>query len=154
MKLIKLLVLFSTVLIFFVWISPLHASPIAQLPTFTSSYPTGNNISKNSQDVLTVATFNVENLDPKDRRFDDIAKIIQKNLNAPDVISLVEVQDNNGPTNDDVVNANETYQKLIAALENIGSPAYDFVDIAPSDDQDGGEPGGNIRVGLLFRPVG
>ncbi|WP_392479883.1 endonuclease [Nostoc sp. C110] len=153
MKLIKLLLLFSTVLIFSVWISPLHASPIAQLPTPLLPVIQRETTSlKNSQDVLTVATFNVENLDPKDRRFDDIAKIILNNLNAPDIISLVEVQDNNGPTNDDVVNANETYQKLIAALENIGSPAYDFVDIAPSDDQDGGEPGGNIRVGLLFRP--
>jgi endonuclease I/endonuclease/exonuclease/phosphatase family metal-dependent hydrolase len=145
--------LLSVALIFFVWISPLHASPIAQLPTSLLPVSQQETTSlQNSQDVLTVATFNVENLDPKDRRFDNIAKIIGNNLNAPDVISLVEVQDNNGPINDDVVNANETYQKLIAALENIGSPAYDFVEIAPSDDQDGGEPGGNIRVGLLFQP--
>jgi uncharacterized protein len=152
MKFIKFLLL-SIALIFFVWISPLHASPIAQLPTPLPSVAQQETTSlKNSPDVLTVATFNVENLDPKDRRFENIAKIILNNLNAPDVISLVEIQDNNGPTNDDVVNANQTYQKLIAALENIGSPAYDFVDIAPSDDQDGGEPGGNIRVGFLFRP--
>jgi len=152
MKCPKLLLL-SIALIFFVWISPLQASPIAQLPTPVPSVAERETTSlKNSQDVLTVATFNVENLDPKDRRFDNIAKIILNNLNAPDVISLIEVQDNNGPINDDVVNANQTYQKLIAALENIGSPAYDFVDIPPRDDQDGGEPGGNIRVGLLFRP--
>ncbi|MEH1966370.1 endonuclease [Nostoc sp.] len=152
MKFIKLLLL-SIALIFFAWVSPLQASPIAQLPTPLPSIAERETTSlKNSQDVLTVATFNVENLDPRDRRFENIAKIIGNNLNAPDVISLIEVQDNNGPINDDVVNANQTYQKLIAALENIGSPAYDFVDIVPTDDQDGGEPGGNIRVGLLFRP--
>ena len=152
MKFIKLLLL-SIALIFFAWVSPLQASQIAQLPDPLPSVAERETTSlKNSQDVLTVATFNVENLDPKDRRFDQIAKIIGNNLNAPDVISLIEVQDNNGPINDNVVNANQTYQKLIAALKNIGSPAYDFVDIAPSDDQDGGEPGGNIRVGLLFRP--
>ncbi|MEH2142870.1 endonuclease [Nostoc sp.] len=152
MKFIKLLLL-SIALIFFAWVSPLQASQIAQLPTPSPSVAERETTSlKNSQDVLTVATFNVENLDPKDRRFDQIAKIIGNNLNAPDVISLIEVQDNNGPINDNVVNANQTYQKLIAALENIGSTGYDFVDIAPSDDQDGGEPGGNIRVGLLFRP--
>ncbi|MEH1797512.1 endonuclease [Nostoc sp.] len=152
MKFIKFQLL-SVALIFFVWISPLHASPIAQLPTSLLPVSQQETTSlKNSQDVLTVATFNVENLDPKDRRFDNIAKIIGNNLNAPDVISLVEVQDNNGPVDDDVVDANETYQKLIAALKNIGSPTYDFVEIAPSDDQDGGEPGGNIRVGLLFQP--
>ncbi|MBD2560763.1 MULTISPECIES: endonuclease [Nostoc] len=152
MKFLKLLLL-SIALVFLASISPLQASPIAQLPTPLPSVTERETTSlKNSQDVLTVATFNVENLDPKDRRFENIAKIILNNLNAPDVISLIEVQDNNGPINDDVVNANQTYQKLIAALENIGSPAYDFVDIAPSDDQDGGEPGGNIRVGFLFRP--
>ncbi|MHC5599676.1 MAG: endonuclease [Nostoc sp.] len=152
MKFFKLLLL-SITLIFFVWIIPVQASPIAQLPTPLPSVAQRETTSlKNSQDVLTVATFNVENLDPKDQRFDNIAKIIGNNLNAPDVISLIEVQDNNGAINDEVVNANETYQKLIAALENIGSPAYDFVDIPPRDDQDGGEPGGNIRVGLLFRP--
>ncbi|MEH2274070.1 MAG: endonuclease [Nostoc sp.] len=152
MKFIKLLLL-SIALIFFTWVSPLQASQIAQLPTPLISVAERETTSlKNSQDVLTVATFNVENLDPKDQRFDQIAKIIGNNLNAPDVISLIEVQDNNGPINDNIVNANQTYQKLITALENIGSTGYDFVDIAPSDDQDGGEPGGNIRVGLLFRP--
>ncbi|MEH2253212.1 hypothetical protein [Nostoc sp.] len=150
MKFIKLLLL-SIALIFFAWISPLQASPIAQLSTPSPLVAERKTTSlRNSQDVLTVATFNVENLDPKDQRFDNIAKIIANNLNAPDVISLIEIQDNNGSINDNVVNANQTYQKLIAALENIGSPAYDFVDIEPIDDQDGGEPGGNIRVGLLF----
>ncbi|MEH2065109.1 MAG: endonuclease/exonuclease/phosphatase family protein [Nostoc sp.] len=152
MKFIKLLLL-SITLILFVWISPLQASPIAQLPTPLPLVAERETTSlQKSQDILTVATFNVENLDPKDQRFDNIAKIIGNNLNAPDVISLIEVQDNNGPINDDVVNANQTYQKLIAALTNIGSPAYEFVDIPPSDDQDGGEPGGNIRVGFLFQP--
>ncbi|MBN3926443.1 endonuclease [Nostoc sp. NMS4] len=152
MKFIKLLLL-SIAFIFFGWISPIQASSIAQLPTPLPVVAQPETTSlKNSQDVFTVATFNVENLDPKDQRFDNIAKIIGNNLNAPDVISLIEVQDNNGPTNDEVVNANETYQKLIAALKNIGSPTYKFVDIPPSDDRDGGEPGGNIRVGFLFRP--
>ncbi|MEH2022894.1 endonuclease [Nostoc sp.] len=152
MKFIKLLLL-SIAFIFFGWISPLQANPIAQLPTPLPLVAQRETTSlKNSQDVLTVGSFNVENLDPKDQRFDNIAKIIGNNLNAPDVISLIEIQDNNGPTNDNVVNANQTYQKLIAALKNIGSPAYEFVDIAPSDDRDGGEPGGNIRVGFLFKP--
>ena len=32
-----------------------------------------------------------------------------------------------------------------------GGPAYQYRQIDPVDDQDGGEPGGNIRVGFLFR---
>lgn len=151
MKLINLLLL-SIALILFAWLGPLQASPIAQLPSSSTVEVRETTYLKNSQDVLTVATFNVENLDPADQRFDKIAKIIVNNLKAPDVIGLVEIQDNNGTTNDNVVTADLTYQELISAIENISGLEYDFVDIAPNDDQDSGEPGGNIRVGFLFQP--
>ena len=61
------------------------------------------------------------------------------------------MQDNNGPANDGTTDASLTYQTLIAAIQAAGGPLYDFRDIPPVDDQDGGEPGGNIRVGFLFR---
>jgi endonuclease/exonuclease/phosphatase family metal-dependent hydrolase len=102
---------------------------------------------------LAVATFNVENLDPNDgaAKFDALAGLIVGNLRAPDLIALEEIQDNNGPTNDAVVDAGLTYQTLIAAIGRAGGPAYDYRQIDPVDDRDGGEPGGNIRVGFLFR---
>jgi predicted extracellular nuclease len=104
---------------------------------------------------LTVATFNVENLDPSDgdTQFNNIANRIVNNLKAPDIISLEEIQDNNGATNDTVVDANQTYQKLIDAIKTAGGPTYQYRQINPVDDQDGGEPGGNIRVGFLFNPT-
>jgi predicted extracellular nuclease len=152
MKFIKLLLL-SIALICFAWIMPVQAIPLAQVPTAAPPVPERETTSlKSSKDVLTVATFNVKNLDPRDRRFDRIAQVIVNNLNAPDVINLTEIQDNNGLTDDDVVEANQTYQKLITAIKNINGLTYDFVDIAPIDDQDGGEPGGNIRIGFLFQP--
>ena len=40
---------------------------------------------------------------------------------------------------------------LIAAIQAAGGPTYQYRQIDPVDDQDGGEPGGNIRVGFLFR---
>src|SRR2546425_1789521 len=40
---------------------------------------------------------------------------------------------------------------LVAAIDEAGGPHYDYRQIDPVDDQDGGEPGGNIRVGFLFR---
>ncbi len=102
---------------------------------------------------LTIATFNVENLDTGDGgRIDSIASTIVENLKAPDIIGLVEVQDNNGPRNDAVVAANLTYRALIRAIARSGGPSYEFSDIPPVDDQDGGEIGGNIRVGFLFQP--
>jgi predicted extracellular nuclease len=49
------------------------------------------------------------------------------------------------------VDADQTLDKLAAAVANIGGPAYEWRQINPVDDQDGGEPGGNIRVGFFFR---
>lgn len=102
---------------------------------------------------LAIAAFNVENLDPgdDDAKFRRLAEIVVNNLRSPDIISVEEIQDNNGPKDDAVVSADETFGKLIAAIRAAGGPAYEFRDINPVDDQDGGEPGGNIRVGFLFR---
>ena len=40
---------------------------------------------------------------------------------------------------------------LISAIKAAGGPTYQYRQIDPLDDQDGGVPGGNIRVGFLFR---
>jgi hypothetical protein len=40
---------------------------------------------------------------------------------------------------------------LIAAIQAAGGPLYQYRQIDPVDDADGGVPGGNIRVGFLFR---
>lgn len=100
---------------------------------------------------LTVATFNVENLDPSDGTFGLLAGIIVNNLRSPDLVTVEEIQDNNGATNDSVVDADVTFNTLISAIQMAGGPTYQFRQINPVDDQDGGEPGGNIRVGFLFR---
>ncbi|MCC5627507.1 choice-of-anchor I family protein [Nostoc sphaeroides CHAB 2801] len=105
-------------------------------------------------DQLTVATFNVENLDPSDGaiKFNNLASRIVNNLQSPDIISLEEIQDNNGATNDSVVDASTTFQTLINAIAVAGGPTYQYRQIDPVDDTNGGEPGGNIRVGFLFNP--
>jgi predicted extracellular nuclease len=102
---------------------------------------------------LSVATFNVENLDPSDppAKFQALAAEIVTNLRSPDILALEEIQDNNGPVNDGVVDASLTWNTLIAAVQAAGGPTYSFRDIAPVNNQDGGEPGGNIRQGFLFR---
>jgi predicted extracellular nuclease len=94
----------------------------------------------------------VENLDPSDgpTKFDALAKLIVNNLRSPDLIALEEVQDNNGPINDSVVDASQTFNLLIAAIQANGGPTYQYRSINPIDDRDGGEPGGNIRVGFLY----
>src|SRR5918999_452631 len=104
---------------------------------------------------LSVASFNVENLDPQDApdKFRRLAEQIVHNLKSPDILGLMEVQDNNGAVNDGVVDASVTFNRLISAIQAAGGPGYQFRSIDPVDDQDGGEPGGNIRVGFLFNPA-
>ncbi len=102
---------------------------------------------------LAVATFNVENLDPSDgaAKYSRLASLIVNNLQAPDLIALEEVQDNDGPTNTPITDPSVTLATLVAAIQAAGGPLYQWRQIDPVDDQDGGEPGGNIRVAFLFR---
>jgi hypothetical protein len=102
---------------------------------------------------LSVATFNVENLAPTNpqAKFDTLAGLIVNNLRSPDLVNLEEVQDNNGATNDGTVAADQTIAKLTAAIVAVGGPSYEWRSIDPQNDTDGGEPGGNIRQGFLFR---
>jgi predicted extracellular nuclease len=102
---------------------------------------------------IAVATYNVENLDPLDGAavFARHADYIVNHLRSPDLIAIEEIQDNNGSTNDASTDASTTWNTLIAAITAAGGPVYSYRQIDPVDDQDGGEPGGNIRVGFLFR---
>ncbi len=80
--------------------------------------------------------------------------MIVNNLAAPDIVGLEEIQDNNGATGgtgSPVVDANVTLDRLVAAIQAAGGPTYSYRQINPVAHQDGGEPGGNIRVGFIFR---
>ncbi|MGW7210436.1 endonuclease/exonuclease/phosphatase family protein [Streptomyces sp. NPDC054837] len=107
---------------------------------------------KQKKGELAVATYNVENLDPSDNTFAEHAAAIVHNLQSPDIVSLEEIQDNNGATNDGTVAADQTVRKLIDAIVAAGGPVYDWRSIDPANGTDGGEPGGNIRQVFLFNP--
>ncbi|MBY8342326.1 endonuclease/exonuclease/phosphatase [Streptomyces spinosirectus] len=107
---------------------------------------------KQSHGELAVATYNVENLDPTDNTFAQHASAIVNNLKSPDIVSLEEIQDNNGAKDDGTVAADVTVNKLIDAIVAAGGPRYEWRGIDPVNDQDGGEPGGNIRQVFLFNP--
>ena len=105
---------------------------------------------------LAVATFNVENLAPTDppAKYARLAGLIVNNLRAPDLVAIEEVQDNDGVTGgtaSPVVDASATLGLLVTAIQAAGGPTYQWRQIDPADDQDGGAPGGNIRVGFLYR---
>jgi predicted extracellular nuclease len=101
---------------------------------------------------MSVATFNVENLDPSDvATIPRLASIVVNNLRSPDLIGIEEMQDNTGATNDGTTAANLSWQAFIDAIVAAGGPVYDYRQIDPENNADGGQPGGNIRVGFLFR---
>ncbi|MFB8237964.1 lamin tail domain-containing protein [Kitasatospora purpeofusca] len=102
---------------------------------------------------LSTATFNVENLAPSDpqAKFDGLAAAVVTNLRSPDLIALEEIQDNSGATDNGVVAADQTLAKLTAAITAAGGPAYSYRQLNPVNDQDGGQPGGNIRQVFLYR---
>lgn len=103
-------------------------------------------------DKLTIATYNVENFSTitDEAKVTSLAEAIVANMNQPDIIGLVEVQDNDGPTDSGTTDASESAAKLIAKIETLGGTKYTYTDIAPEDKADGGQPGGNIRVGFLY----
>lgn len=110
---------------------------------------------KASADQATVATYNVENLAPGNpqSKFDALAQGLVHNLRSPDIVALEEIQDNNGATDDGTVAADQTLQKLTDAIVAAGGPRYQWREIDPVNDKDGGEPGGNIRQVFLFNPL-
>ncbi|NGO79088.1 endonuclease/exonuclease/phosphatase [Streptomyces sp. YC504] len=109
---------------------------------------------RQDRDELAVATYNVENLDPKDpqAKFDALAQAVVENLASPDILALEEIQDDNGATNDGTVSAGQTLAKFTEAIKAAGGPAYEWRSIDPEDKKDGGEPGGNIRQVFLYNP--
>ncbi|HCW89084.1 MAG TPA: hypothetical protein DHU56_03360, partial [Marinobacter sp.] len=135
-----------------------------------------------SDSQLTLASYNVLNLDPQVERieqvvgqrsseidddiglgrFDAIAAQIVSALNTPDIIALQEVQDNDGAEVSEVAGADVTLQTLVEAIERAGGPRYRFLDtegLVPAFFSDngvvspvGGQPGGNIRPAFLYNP--
>jgi hypothetical protein len=103
---------------------------------------------------LTVGTYNVENLagNGPQAKFDALGVDIVDVMGAPDIIALQEIQDNNGTTDNGMVAADLTYQKLIDAIVLAGGPRYEVLNIDPANNTSGGAPGGNIRVGYLYNP--
>ncbi|WP_406309530.1 endonuclease/exonuclease/phosphatase family protein [Streptomyces sp. NBC_00623] len=103
---------------------------------------------------LSVATYNVENLDALDEqgKFDTLAAGVAVNLSSPDIVSLEEIQDDNGAVNDGTVGSDATLKRFTDAIVAAGGPQYAWRYIAPENGKDGGEPGGNIRNVFLFNP--
>ena len=107
-----------------------------------------------SEDKLTIASYNIENFsannnghdETPEEKVDKIANSFIKEVHSPDIITLIEVQDNNGGVNDGTVDGVKSGEKLAQRIKQLGGPEYKYTEIAPVDGKDGGKPGANIRV--------
>jgi len=134
----------------------------------TATLPASSPLEGGGPQFVTVGSYNVENLDPKNEdlakvydkdeidddvgkgRFARIAEHIVKSLGSPDIMALQEIQDNDGAEISDVVSASETLQTLVTAIKDAGGRDYKWIDMPPADDEEGGQPGGNIRCAFLY----
>lgn len=111
-------------------------------------------------DQLTIASYNIENFsanaseqETPDDKASNLAHSITRDLKSPDIVAVIEMQDNNGgqegPSNAD---ASESFERLIREIENAGGPSYHYLNINPEYNEDGGAPHSNIRTGYLYNP--
>ncbi|MDN6698594.1 MAG: chitobiase/beta-hexosaminidase C-terminal domain-containing protein, partial [Staphylococcus equorum] len=110
------------------------------------------------EEKLSVAAYNVENYsanssgsETPDSKSRKIAEAFVDDMQSPDIIALIEVMANNGSESNSP-EADRSYKRLINDIEAAGGPGYEFVNIDPEYNQDGGKPTGNIRVGYLYNP--
>jgi predicted extracellular nuclease len=88
-------------------------------------------------------------MNPKSTHIPAIAAHISTHLGTPDFLFIQEIQDNSGPTDDGTTSGNLTLAALVTAIAKVSNVTYDFLEIAPQDGTDGGQPGGNIRQAYL-----
>ncbi|KAI0671579.1 endonuclease/exonuclease/phosphatase [Trametes maxima] len=133
------------------YILPLTAPDIVDIPDFNVQPSTLNSSAHSCQ--LRIGDYNVENMSPRSRHIPHIAEHIADYLHTPDIVFVQEIQDDSGPRNNGIVSANKTLRALTDAIKKAsGGVHYDFVNVEPEDNKDGGAPGGNIRVAYLWRP--
>lgn len=109
-----------------------------------------------AEDKLTIASYNLENFsnntsETSADKAQKLARAFAIDMKSPDIIGVTEVQDNNGQDAGGP-EANESYERLIAEIEDAGGVKYEYVNIDPAYNKDGGAPNANIRVGILYNP--
>ena len=135
-----------------------RVQPLAPLATSTQAACGERTALAAARGSLTLATLNVENLsiargEKDEDRMPTFGKVIAEELGAPAIVALEEIQDDSGVADDGTVTSRKTVDAFIAAIVAAGGPRYEAAWIDPEDKRDGGQPGGNIRVVLLFDPL-
>src|SRR5699024_7359696 len=142
-----------------------HYKMYANLDDLEAAFEAGNTEPSTTtlvkkEEKLTIASYNMNQFsanenshETPDAQAERIAKAFVDNMNSPDIIGVIDMQDNNGKTHGPLdANASESYARLITHIEAKGGPLYDYVNIDPKYNDDGGPMHGNSRVGFLYNP--
>jgi predicted extracellular nuclease len=128
-------------------ILPLTA--VSAVKSASTDFPTVSFNSTGDCRGITLGSYNAENLNPESEHLPGVVDQIIEMMQTPDVIFLQEVQDGSGPANDGVTSGNATLLALSEGIEAKSGVLYDWVEVEPEDNLDGGAPGGNIRQAYL-----
>jgi len=100
-----------------------------------------------SEDKLTIASYNIENFSANNAKNETpedkvtlIANSFIHEIHNPDIITLIEVQDNNGSVDDGTTSGVESGRKLASRIKELGGKSYEYTEVAPVDGADGGKP--------------
>ncbi|RKJ00371.1 endonuclease/exonuclease/phosphatase, partial [Butyricicoccus sp. 1XD8-22] len=88
-----------------------------------------------ADDKLTIASYNLENFsnNTNETSADKAAKLaraIGTDMGSPDIVGVTEVQDNNGSSSGGTA-ANQSYERLIKAIEDESGVKYEYLNIDP-----------------------
>jgi predicted extracellular nuclease len=130
----------------------LPVTRVAPVTNSTADFPPVTFESNGTCKGITVASYNARNLEPNSPHMPAVAEQIVTKMRTPDVVFLQEVQDDSGEANDGTVSAEVTLTTLATIIEELSGVVYNFTEVVGINNQDGGAPGGNIRVAYLYRP--
>ncbi|KEY70719.1 hypothetical protein S7711_03217 [Stachybotrys chartarum IBT 7711] len=130
----------------------LPVTRVAPVANSTADFPPVTFESNGTCKGITVASYNARNLEPNSPHMPAVAEQIVTKMRTPDVVFLQEVQDDSGEANDGTVSAEVTLTTLATIIEELSGVVYNFTEVVGINNQDGGAPGGNIRVAYLYRP--
>lgn len=133
---------------------------LTETPSSSNSLAKSKEVATSGEEIdhLRVASLNMHNLNTQKgtEHFLLWAKTIVHSLKLPEILCLQEIQDDNGTAGGEsnpLVSAQSTLQSLVNAIEFESGREYQFVQIDPQPNTNGGVPGGNIRVAFLFDPA-
>ena len=109
-----------------------------------------------NKDNLNVVSYNLKNFSwahaEDKKRAEQFADHFINKLKTPDVIALIEVQDDDSDAKGStLVSSEKTINLLLEAIKKKSSILYKDVCIYPSNRADGGQGGSNIRCAYLYR---